>query len=131
MGKLGLGKVFESLCIAPGSCTCFCTESLNHHDEFDKKPLVANEELMRLKDVLEGPQTLALQLKPKKVVLRVSMHCYGCAKRVEKHISKMDGVTSYQIDLETQMVVVIGDIIPFEVLENVSKIKKAEIWTDP
>lgn len=26
------------------------------------------------------------------VELRVSMHCYGCAKKVQKHISKMDGM---------------------------------------
>ncbi|MBO0150335.1 heavy-metal-associated domain-containing protein, partial [Vibrio sp. Vb2424] len=25
------------------------------------------------------------------VELKVSMHCYGCAKKVEKHISKLDG----------------------------------------
>jgi len=25
------------------------------------------------------------------VTLRVSMHCYGCAKKVEKHISKLEG----------------------------------------
>lgn len=25
------------------------------------------------------------------VILRVSMHCHGCAKKVEKHISKLEG----------------------------------------
>lgn len=39
------------------------------------------------------------------------------------------GVTSYEIDLETKMVVVIGDVVPFEVLESVSKVKNAELWT--
>lgn len=38
------------------------------------------------------------------------------------------GVTSYQVDLETKMVVVRGDIVPFEVLESVSKVKYAELW---
>lgn len=28
------------------------------------------------------------------VELKVSMHCYGCAKKVQKHISKMDGMYS-------------------------------------
>ena len=28
------------------------------------------------------------------VELKVSMHCYGCAKKVQKHISKMDGMTT-------------------------------------
>lgn len=41
----------------------------------------------------------------------------------------MTGVTSYKIDLESKMVVVIGDIIPFEVLESVSKVKYAELWS--
>ncbi|KAJ0090957.1 hypothetical protein Patl1_13199 [Pistacia atlantica] len=26
------------------------------------------------------------------VVLRVSMHCNGCARKVEKHISKLEGM---------------------------------------
>lgn len=39
------------------------------------------------------------------------------------------GVSSYQVDLETKMVVIIGDIVPFEVLESVSKVKTAELWT--
>lgn len=38
------------------------------------------------------------------------------------------GVTSYKVDLESKMVVVIGDILPYEVLESVSKVKSAEIW---
>jgi copper chaperone CopZ len=25
------------------------------------------------------------------VILRVSMHCHGCARKVEKHISKLEG----------------------------------------
>lgn len=37
------------------------------------------------------------------------------------------GVSSYKVDLETKMVVVMGDILPFEVLESVSKVKNAEI----
>lgn len=89
------------------------------------------------------------------------MHCNGCARMVEKHISKMDGmnyfynlsnfyyhitrnihklhaqmylslcisgVTSYQIDLETKMVVIMGDIVPFEVVESIAKVKNAEFW---
>jgi copper chaperone CopZ len=27
------------------------------------------------------------------VELKVSMHCYGCAKKVQKHIAKMDGMS--------------------------------------
>ncbi|KAH9762095.1 HMA domain-containing protein [Citrus sinensis] len=100
-------------------------------DEFEKKPLMKSDggQLLRLKDVVSGNQTLAFQLKPKMVVLRVSMHCNGCARKVEKHVSKLEGVTSYKVDLASKMVVVIGDIIPFEVLESVSKVKNAELWS--
>ena len=41
---------------------------------------------------------------------------------------KKTGVTSYKIDLEEKMVVVIGDIIPFEVVESVSKVKYAQLY---
>jgi len=131
MGKLSLGRVLDSFCLSSGSSTsCFCISNLENQDEFEREPLVASEggQLVRLKDVVAEPQTLAFQLKPKMVVLRVSMHCNGCARKVKKHISKIEGVTSYQVDLETKMVVVIGDIVPFEVLESVSKVKSAELW---
>ncbi|XP_057505816.1 heavy metal-associated isoprenylated plant protein 35-like isoform X2 [Actinidia eriantha] len=132
MGKLSFGRVLDCLCLSSASSSCFCINSFEKQDdEFEREPLVASEggHLVRLKDVLAGPQTLAFQLKPKMVVLRVSMHCHGCARKVEKHISKMEGVTSYQVDLETKTVVVIGDVVPFEVLESVSKVKSAELWT--
>ncbi|KAK2645765.1 hypothetical protein Ddye_020960 [Dipteronia dyeriana] len=135
MGKLSFGKILDCFCLSPGSsCSCFCLntiESTQDDDEFEKKPLIATEgQLLRLKDVVATKQTLAFQLKPKMVVLRVSMHCNGCARKVEKHISKLEGVSSYKVNLESKRVVVIGDIIPFEVLESVSKVmKNAELWT--
>ncbi|XWS72000.1 hypothetical protein CRYUN_Cryun02cG0003100 [Craigia yunnanensis] len=131
MGKLSFGKMLDCLYLSPGSCSCFCMNILE--DEFEKKPLITPDktQLLRLKDVVAGNQTLAFQLKPKMVVLRVSMHCNGCARKVEKHISKLDVVTSYKVDMESKRVVVIGDIIPFEVLESVSEVKNAELWTSP
>ncbi|XP_050383617.1 protein SODIUM POTASSIUM ROOT DEFECTIVE 2-like [Argentina anserina] len=134
MGKLSLGRVLDSLCLSSGSSSCFC---MNYSDEnqyeFEKSPLIPGEkdQFMRLKDVVAGKQTLAFQLKPKMVKLRVSMHCNGCARKVEKHISKMEGVTSYKVDLESKMVVVIGDVLPYEVVQSVSKVKNAEIWNSP
>ncbi|XP_039018695.1 protein SODIUM POTASSIUM ROOT DEFECTIVE 2-like [Hibiscus syriacus] len=135
MGKLSFGKMLDCLylsSISGSSCSCFCMNTLDDHDdEFDKKPMITSEktQLVRLKDVVSGNQTLAFQLEPKMVVLRVSMHCYGCAKQVEKHISKLDGVNSYKVDLESKRVVVVGDITPFEVMESISKVKTAELWT--
>jgi hypothetical protein len=41
--------------------------TLETHDEFESKPLIASDksQLLRLKDVVAGNQTLAFQLKPK------------------------------------------------------------------
>ncbi|KAI3752833.1 hypothetical protein L2E82_24872 [Cichorium intybus] len=62
------------------------------------------------------------------VVLRVSIHCNGCAVKVKKHLSKMEGVTSFNIDLESKRVTVMGHVSPVAVLESMSKVKKAEFW---
>ncbi|XP_050376392.1 uncharacterized protein LOC126793800 isoform X2 [Argentina anserina] len=93
MGKISLGRLLDSLCLSSGSSSCFCMNySDENQDEFEKSPLIPGEkdQFMRLKDVVAGKQTLAFQLKPKMVMLRVSMHCNGCARKVEKHISKME-----------------------------------------
>ncbi|XP_008809313.1 protein SODIUM POTASSIUM ROOT DEFECTIVE 1-like [Phoenix dactylifera] len=62
------------------------------------------------------------------VVMRVSIHCQGCAGKVRKHISKMEGVTSFSIDLESKRVTVMGHVSPVGVLESISKVKRAEFW---
>ncbi|GMH03112.1 hypothetical protein Nepgr_004951 [Nepenthes gracilis] len=63
------------------------------------------------------------------VVLRVSMHCQACAGKVKKHLTKMEGVTSFSIDLETKRVTVMGRLSPTGVLESISKVKRAELWS--
>ncbi|WVZ23070.1 hypothetical protein V8G54_001614 [Vigna mungo] len=63
------------------------------------------------------------------VVMRVAIHCQGCAVKVKKHLSKMEGVTSFSIDLESKRVTVMGHISPVAVLESISKVKRAELWT--
>ncbi|KAJ0962279.1 hypothetical protein J5N97_030107 [Dioscorea zingiberensis] len=62
------------------------------------------------------------------VVLRVSLHCKGCEGKVRRHISKMEGVTSFSIDLAAKKVTVIGDVTPLGVLNSVSKVKNAQFW---
>ncbi|KAA8536480.1 hypothetical protein F0562_028958 [Nyssa sinensis] len=62
------------------------------------------------------------------VVMRVSLHCQGCAGKLKKHLSKMEGVTSFSIDLETKRVTVMGHVSPSGVLESISKVKRAELW---
>ncbi|KAL9336564.1 hypothetical protein Peur_071052 [Populus x canadensis] len=63
------------------------------------------------------------------VVLRVSLHCKGCEGKVRKHLSRMEGVTSFNIDFAAKKVTVVGDVTPLHVLASVSKIKSAQFWT--
>ncbi|KAK2663843.1 hypothetical protein Ddye_002417 [Dipteronia dyeriana] len=37
------------------------------------------------------------------VVMRVSLHCHGCAGKVKKHLSKMDGMLIYIFYLKLQL----------------------------
>ncbi|XP_073052597.1 protein SODIUM POTASSIUM ROOT DEFECTIVE 2-like [Primulina eburnea] len=62
------------------------------------------------------------------VVLRVSLHCRGCEKKMRKHISKMEGVTSFDIDFPAKKVTVVGNVTPLGVLSSISKVKNAQLW---
>lgn len=62
------------------------------------------------------------------VVLRVSLHCKGCERKLRKYLSRMEGVTSYDIDFAAKKVTVIGEVTPLSVLANVSKVKYAQFW---
>lgn len=46
-------------------------------------------------------------------------------------VSFCAGVTSFEVDLESKKVVVVGDVTPYEVLESVSKVKLARLWVAP
>ncbi|KAJ0465249.1 putative heavy metal-associated domain, HMA, heavy metal-associated domain superfamily [Helianthus annuus] len=63
------------------------------------------------------------------VVLKVSLHCRGCERKMRKHISKMEGVTSFNIDFMAKKVTVVGDVTPLGVLTSVSKVKNAKLLT--
>ncbi|KVI03578.1 protein SODIUM POTASSIUM ROOT DEFECTIVE 1 [Cynara cardunculus var. scolymus] len=65
------------------------------------------------------------------VELRVSIHCKGCEGKVRKHISRMEGVKSFHIDLESKKVTVVGDVTPLSVLSSISKVKNAQFWPSP
>ncbi|KAK9157924.1 hypothetical protein Scep_004498 [Stephania cephalantha] len=66
--------------------------------------------------------------KQQVVVLKVSLHCKGCEGKVRKHISKMEGVTSFTIDFATKKVTIIGNVTPLGVLASVSRVKNAQFW---
>ncbi|GAV62667.1 HMA domain-containing protein [Cephalotus follicularis] len=62
------------------------------------------------------------------VDLRVSMHCRGCEGKLRKHLSRMEGVTSFKIDFAAKKVTIMGDVTPSGVLASVSKVKSAQFW---
>ncbi|CAI8602721.1 unnamed protein product [Vicia faba] len=62
------------------------------------------------------------------VVLRVSLHCKACEGKLRKHISKMQGVSSFNIDFAAKKVTVVGNVTPLSVLESISKVKNAQFW---
>ncbi|KAL6142054.1 hypothetical protein ACLB2K_060337 [Fragaria x ananassa] len=62
------------------------------------------------------------------VVLRVSLHCKGCEGKLRKHLSRMEGVSSFNIDFAAKKVTVMGDVTPVSVLASVSKVKNAQFW---
>lgn len=63
------------------------------------------------------------------VVLRVSLHCRGCERKMKKHLSRMPGVRSFNIDFIAKKVTVVGDVTPLQVLSSISKVKNAQLWT--
>lgn len=63
------------------------------------------------------------------VVLKVGMSCGGCVGAVKRVLGKMEGVETFDIDLEQQKVTVKGNVQPDAVLQTVSKTgKKTEFW---
>ncbi|XP_042015268.1 protein SODIUM POTASSIUM ROOT DEFECTIVE 2-like [Salvia splendens] len=62
------------------------------------------------------------------VVLRVSLHCRGCVKKLRKHLSKMEGVKSFDIDFLAKKVTVTGNVMASDVVASISKVKNAQLW---
>ncbi|XP_076888331.1 copper transport protein ATX1-like isoform X1 [Bidens hawaiensis] len=63
------------------------------------------------------------------VVLKVGMSCGGCVGAVKRVLGKMEGVETFDVDLEQQKVTVKGNVQPDAVLQTVSKTgKKTEFW---
>ncbi|XP_077210119.1 heavy metal-associated isoprenylated plant protein 45-like [Tasmannia lanceolata] len=66
------------------------------------------------------------------VELGVHMDCEGCEKRIRKAISKIEGVDTVDIDMDTQKVTVTGYVDQREVLKVVRRTgRKAEFWPYP
>ncbi|XP_030544826.1 heavy metal-associated isoprenylated plant protein 35-like [Rhodamnia argentea] len=87
---------------------------------------MANSEAKKgTKDGEEASVTLNLKTS----VLRVSIHCEGCKRKVEKVLKKIQGIYKTEIDLKQQMVTVTGNIDADTLIKRLGKKgKKAELW---
>ncbi|CAN1784143.1 Heavy metal-associated isoprenylated plant protein 35 [Linum perenne] len=71
-------------------------------------------------------------LKYKTWVLRVSVHCEGCKRKVKKILNNIDGVYMTDIDLRQQKVTVIGSVDGETLVRKLVKMgKHAELWPEP
>ncbi|VYS68106.1 unnamed protein product [Arabidopsis thaliana] len=62
-------------------------------------------------------------------VLRVSIHCEGCKRKIKKILSKIDGVYTTNIDVKQQKVTVIGNVEPEILIKKIMKAgRHAELW---
>ncbi|KAL0921853.1 hypothetical protein M5K25_008967 [Dendrobium thyrsiflorum] len=60
--------------------------------------------------------------EPQEIVLKVDMHCEGCARKVAKSLRGIEGVEEVKIDIKARMVVVKGKTAdPLNVRERVQK----------
>ncbi|XP_057962563.1 heavy metal-associated isoprenylated plant protein 36 [Malania oleifera] len=70
-------------------------------------------------------------LKYKTWVLRVSIHCEGCKKKVKKILHNIDGVYTTDIDLKQQKVTVNGNVDAQILIKKLNKNgKHAELWPE-
>ncbi|KAJ0501563.1 putative heavy metal-associated domain, HMA, heavy metal-associated domain superfamily [Helianthus annuus] len=75
----------------------------------------------------EPPQPV----KHKTCVLRVSIHCEGCKRKVNKILQSVPGVHDIVIERQNQRVVVTGDVTPESLLRKLVKSgKHAELWPE-
>ncbi|KAL2554489.1 Chloroplast-targeted copper chaperone protein [Forsythia ovata] len=92
------------------------------HDETSESKAAKTDESC------DGKPTSLPESPEQVVVLRVSLHCRGCERKMRKHISRMEGVKSFNIDFAAKKVTVIGDVTPLGVLASISKVKNAQLW---
>ncbi|KAH6798101.1 hypothetical protein C2S52_022655 [Perilla frutescens var. hirtella] len=64
------------------------------------------------------------KVEPRKVievVLKINMHCEGCAKEVKRCIYDMEGVQTVDVEMEKNVVKVKGNMDPQKLVEFISK----------
>ncbi|XP_075478595.1 heavy metal-associated isoprenylated plant protein 35-like [Primulina tabacum] len=79
----------------------------------------------------EKPPSQPLPLQYQTWVLKVSIHCQGCKRKVKKVLQSIEGVYTTAIDSQQQKVTVIGNIDPQILVKKLIKIgRPAEIWPE-
>ncbi|KAA0034661.1 hypothetical protein IC582_022790 [Cucumis melo] len=64
-------------------------------------------------------------------VLKVAMSCQGCVGAVKRVLGKLEGVDTFDIDIDAQKVTVKGNVERDVVFQTVSKTgKKTAYWED-
>ncbi|XP_011023677.1 PREDICTED: uncharacterized protein LOC105125077 [Populus euphratica] len=71
-------------------------------------------------------------LKYKTWVLKVSVHCEGCKRKVKKILDSIDGVCKADVDLRLQKATVVGDVDADTLIKKLIKKtgKHAELWPE-
>ncbi|XP_041020180.1 heavy metal-associated isoprenylated plant protein 35-like [Juglans microcarpa x Juglans regia] len=81
------------------------------------------------KDVPEGSPPEPLKYKT--WVLKVSIHCEGCKRKVKKVLKNIEGVYTTDVDLKQQKVIVTGNLNPEILIKKLVKTgKHAELWPE-
>lgn len=61
------------------------------------------------------------------VVLRVDLHCEGCAQKVKRSLKHFDGVESVKADFATKKLTVVGKLDPAKIKEKVENKTKKKV----
>ncbi|KAL1566492.1 heavy metal-associated isoprenylated plant protein 7-like [Salvia divinorum] len=86
-----------------------------------KKPAAEEEEKEEApKAAGDGKKEDEVKAPPQEIVLKVFMHCEGCARKVRRCLKGFEGVENVITDCKTSKVVVTGEkAVPVKVLERV------------
>ncbi|MED6200288.1 hypothetical protein PIB30_083607 [Stylosanthes scabra] len=86
----------------------------------------------RVADVKEAGEHAAPPMS-KTCVLKASIHCEGCKRKVKKILQSIHGVETIDVDLRQQKVVVTGNVdTDFLIKKLINKTgKHAEVWPQP
>ncbi|KAJ9131414.1 hypothetical protein P3X46_035075 [Hevea brasiliensis] len=107
----------------PSSPPPMAAEVKNIEAKAEPKPEVYKEVVVE-----ENPES---PLKCKTLVLKVSVHCEGCKRKVKKILTNIDGVYTTDIDLRQQKVTVLGNVDADTLIKKLVKAgKHAELWPD-